>query len=84
MNVRELIAILQKEDPERIVICSCDAEGNGYSPLASASRAAYLAENTWSGEIGLEELTAEDRAAGYSEEDVCKKGVPALILQPVN
>ncbi len=84
MTVKQLIQALQKEDPNRLVVCSRDAEGNGYSPLDQIHRAAYLAETTWSGEVGLEKLTAADRRAGYSQEDVCKGGVPALILVPTN
>lgn len=84
MTVKQLIQALQKEDPNRLVVCSSDAEGNSYSPLYHIDRAAYLANTPWSGEVGLENLTAADRRAGYSEEDVCNGGVSALILVPTN
>lgn len=83
MTVRELIEFLQTEDPRRLVIIAKDAEGNGHSPLSSYWTGAYAADSTWSGEVGLEELTKEDKEAGYSEEDIIK-GVPALILAPTN
>lgn len=84
MKVSDLIALLQKEDPNRIVIMSTDGEGNYYSPLSSADTCAYRAETTWSGEVGLEEPTEEDKRSGYSEEDVLEGGEPALVLYPTN
>lgn len=84
MTVRELIEDLKKEDPDRLVICTPDAEGNGYSPVDGYSTGMYLAETTWSGEFGRELLTPEDREAGYTDEDVLSCGVPALCLYPTN
>lgn len=82
MTVRELLAQLQQEDPDRIVVMASDSEGNSHSPLARLWRGAYKAETTWSGEVGLEKLTKEDRDQGYCEDDVLK-GQPALVLRPV-
>jgi hypothetical protein len=84
MTVKELIAVLSKQDPARLVVLSRDAEGNGYSPLRGMSTGAYVADCPWSGEVGLEELTDGDRHAGYSEEDVKEDGVPCLVLSPAN
>ncbi len=83
MKVKELLEILSTVDPERLVIMAKDPEGNGYSPLSSYWEGAYVADTTWSGEVGLETLTEEDRKQGYSEEDV-KEGVKAIILTPTN
>jgi len=83
MTVRELIALLEKEDPERIVIMAKDPEGNGYSPLYGMWSGAYLAETTWSGQAGMEELTTEDIADGCTTEDIVD-GVPAIVLVSVN
>jgi len=83
MLVKELIEKLQKEDPDRIVIISRDSEGNGHSPLSRICLGAYAATTSWYGEVGLDELTEEDRKAGYSEEDVIE-GERAIILCPVN
>lgn len=84
MTVKQLIKLLQAEDPNRIVIMSSDSEGNSYSPLSSVATAAYRADTTWSGEIGLEKLTAADKKAGYTDEDVLEGGKSALILKPTN
>jgi len=84
MKVKQLIAALSKENPERLVVCSCDAEGNGHSPLDQIYRAAYAAETTWGGYIGLEKLTAKNRRAGYAECDVLRDGIPAIVLVPTN
>ncbi len=83
MKVKELIKLLRKEDPDRIVIMAKDAEGNDYSPLSSFWTGAYKAETTWYGEVGLEILTEKDKKQGYTEEDVLD-GKKALILCPVN
>lgn len=77
MTVAELIALLQEEDPEALVVCSRDAEGNGYSLLADVA-APY---NYDTGEIGFAELTPELEAQGYTEEDLLD-GVPAVVLYP--
>ena len=84
MTVKELIEALSKEDPNRIIVMSRDAEGNGYSPLADWWLGAYKAETTWSGEVGLEKLDETAKTAGYGEEDVIADGTPAIILCPVN
>ena len=80
MKVKELIAMLQAEDGERIVVLPSHGE---YSPLSSLSIGAYGAETTWYGRFGLERLTDEDRKRGYCDEDVVE-GVPALVLYPIN
>ena len=84
MTVRELIDILQNEDPNRIVIMARDSEGNGYSPLRNFWIGAYQPDSTYSGEVGMERLTKEDEDDGYTEEDVIEGGQPALILTPTN
>ena len=84
MTVKELIADLQQEDGDRLVVMASDGEGNKYSPLSAYDTGAYTPESTWSGEVGLEKLTPELEKQGYSEEDVAEDGVPALILYPVN
>lgn len=83
MKVKELIKLLEKEDENRIVIMSSDGEGNSFSPLCDISTGAYLADSSYSGEVGLEKLTPEAIKDGYTEEDVIK-GEKALILYPTN
>ena len=82
MTVRELIAKLNKIDPDRIVVMSSDSEGNNYSPLSGMWTGAYRAENTYRGEVGLESLTEDTIEAGYTDDDVVD-GKPALILTPI-
>lgn len=84
MKIKHLIAKLQKEDPERLVVLARDSEWNGFSPLGALDRGAYHAESRWNGSIGLDKLTAADRRAGYTDEDVDPGGVPALVLSPKN
>lgn len=84
LRVKDLIKLLQDEDQDRIVVMSKDGEGNGYSPFSGLSTAAYVADSTWSGEIGLEKLTEADKKAGYSEEDVKHGGEKAIVLWPTN
>lgn len=84
MKVKELKRLLEKIDDNYIVIMSKDAEGNGFSPLDELEDSrCYLADSTWSGEIGFKVLTPELKKEGYSEEDVID-GEPALILWPTN
>ena len=83
MTVKELRELLSEYEDDRVVVLASDAEGNNYSPCCGGWSGSYLAYSTWSGEMGLEKLTDEDREAGYSEEDVIN-GVPALCLRPVN
>lgn len=84
MTVAGLIELLKTQDPNRLVILSSDGDGNSYSPLDGCSTVAYRADTTWSGETGLETLTKEDIARGFTEEDLIEDGVPALILHPIN
>ncbi len=86
MTVTELIAELQAvDDGNRQVILSRDAEGNSYSPLyRKLTIGAYCPVSPYGGEIGLEELTDEDREMGYGEEDIIRDGQPAIILYPTN
>ena len=76
MKVRELIEELQAVDPDMLVVLQEDAEGNGYSPLAGAEPAYYVATSTWSGDVyGQEDIDSGEAPDG---------GQTALILWPVN
>ena len=84
MTVKQLIKELEKMDQDRIVVLSCDPEGNEYSKLHDIETGMYLPLGKYRGEIGLEELTPELIEVGYSEEDVIseKDGVKAVVLWP--
>lgn len=63
-----------------------DSEGNGHSPLAGSWLAVYVPNSTWSGAVYMRELTEQDLADGYTEEDMYDgtDGVPAVVLTPTN
>ncbi len=85
MTVGDLIDLLMKHDPKRLVVLQKDAEGNGFSPCSGMWPGAYVAETTWYGEVHLDELTEEDRADGFDECDLAPEGAePCLVLRPVN
>lgn len=81
MKVRELRELLVDAGDDDEVILSRDAEGNGYSPLDGGWKAIYVPR---SGNVYLRELDEEDRANGYTDEDLYhgSKGVPAFVLTP--
>ena len=83
MTVQELIDELKKvKNKKRIVILQKDPEGNGFSPADDGvdSNAVWDEENE---EIGKEKLTAADRKAGLSVDDV-RDGEPAVVLWPTS
>jgi hypothetical protein len=82
MNVKEFIELLQKEDPERLVILQGDSEGNNFSPILDIWTGAYKAYSEYDGDAKAEKLTESMRVRGYTIEDVITDGVPALILAP--
>ena len=84
MNVKELKEILNEFDDNDLVVMSKDSEGNRYSPLFTTEEISYAADSTWSGEVGIRELTKEHIEIGYSEEDLVENGVNAIALYPVN
>lgn len=86
MKVRELRELLAGAGDDDEVVLAKDAEGNGYSPLAGGWAALYVPESTWSGDVYLRELDAEDREQGYTEEDLYdgEDGQLAFVLTPTN
>lgn len=79
MTVLQLIKALQKHDPKRLVVMASDPEGNSFDSLRQLSTAAYDPRTR---EIGLEELTPEMTALGYTEDEVMSCGKAALVLYP--
>lgn len=85
MKVKDLIEKLQACNPESEVICQKDSEGNDYSPLAGIdNKAIYLAETTWHGTVYSLNWTAAQCCLDDEKWEEMKKGIPALILYPVN
>lgn len=85
MKVKELIKLLQKANPESIVIMAKDGEGNYFSPLhdIDLENNTYEADSTWSGEVRLKTLTDDLKKHGYTEEDV-GDGEDCVVLNPIN
>ena len=81
MDVKQLRKLLKGIDGKKVVIMAKDAEGNNFCPLREIDEECNY--STYSGEIGLAELTPDLRQQGYTNEDVLE-GQPALILWPVN
>ena len=81
--VKDFLARLAELEPDEKkrgnlpIVLSSDPEGNHYVKLSSMELMGFDAEDQ---EVGILELTEEDKAAGYSEEDV--RGTPAIVLWP--
>lgn len=73
MCLRELIKALTELPQDAIVILQKDAEGNGYSPCVGAEESRYEPDSTWSGSVLHEE-----------DEDYATRGVPCVVIWPVN
>lgn len=84
-TVKDLIRVLQMEDPDRVVLISKDAEGNGFLPLATIYTASCrVPDDEGEGEeikTGLERLTDDLRRQGFTSEDILQ-GEPAVVLVP--
>ncbi len=83
-TVGELIDWLATQPRYRIVVMSRDAEGNGFSPLADAGDAMYVAESTWAGDVypTPEDIAGDDR---YTAEDEAPGGaIRVVVLGPTN
>lgn len=65
MKIKELIELLEKKNPDDIVVLSRDEEGNGFTKASELSEAIYH-----DGEIYLRELTDDLYNIGYSEDDL--------------
>lgn len=85
MNVKELIELLNSvEDKDRLVIIQKDSEGNNFSPFENIWTGTYEPYTSWSGRVGLDELTEEDIKEGFTEDDIIDNGTKALFLYPIN
>ncbi len=85
MKVKELIRLLERENPESEVIIQKDAEGNGYSPLSEVDgNAVYIPESTWSGNVYSLEWSADDACMTDEEWAEINKKLHCVVLAPVN
>lgn len=86
MKVKDLIELLQLQDPEDIVVLSKDAEGNDFSPLEECSISRkYIPETTWSGAICFRTAEEALRTEEIEDlEDFPEEGINCIVLWPVN
>lgn len=86
MTVAELIGLLSKLEPDRVVVMSSDGEGNSYSPLSDLDERLYVPDSTWCGTVYMERKEDGAPPDGYDDED-CYDGTGgqrAVVLFPVN
>ena len=82
MKVYELIWRLLRCNPTDLVVIAKPGTGEG-SPVDSVEKEVYDAEETWWGNLGMRKITKEDRAMGYTEEDV-GQGEDCVVLWPIH
>ncbi len=81
MKVKQLIKLLQKQNPNREVLIATDSEGNSFEIITAIQPCAFC-DGEYGMETGLEKLTPALKKEGYSEEDLLEDGKPALVLWP--
>tara|TARA_R110000851_G_scaffold173052_1_gene319366 strand:+ start:1313 stop:1570 length:258 start_codon:yes stop_codon:yes gene_type:complete len=85
MKVTDLIAKLQKMDPDLEVIMQKDSEGNGYSPLSGIdANGIYIAESTYSGDVYDASWSAGDACMDDEEWAEILARPRTAIMFPVN
>lgn len=75
-TVKELIELLEKENPDRIVVMSIDGKGNQFSPLSDHTLGLYEPDHT--------SMTRRILPVGEINEDDGGPGTPAIVLWPSN
>ena len=83
MKVHELIEELFKCNPYDLVIVT-DHEGTNFEKLDDISKGSFEAyrPGSYNGEVKIRKLTDEDRAKGYTEEDV-GHGEDCVVIWPI-
>ena len=79
ITVKELISTLERLDGNAIVILAKDEEGNAFKPLSAVNEMGYAPEDEF---VYFRAITPELRAHGYTDEDVRKDAIPAVVLWP--
>jgi len=79
MQIKKLIAELQKLDGDLEVVLSSDEEGNSFSKLAEITGPMVYNNR----ETGFEKLTAGLVKAGYTEDDMMT-GEKCVVLYPTD
>jgi hypothetical protein len=85
MKVKELMRLLEKENPESEVILQKDSEGNGYSPLyAVDGDAVYVPASTYSGDVFSLEWSADEACMPEPAWEAMKQQPRCVVLAPTN
>ena len=82
MKVYQLIWELLKCNPTDIVVIVKHGTDTA-SPLSGVGKEMYDADSTWSGDLGMREIDDDDRAKGYTDEDL-GSGENCVTLWPIN
>ena len=83
MKVKELIDLLQNQDPEALIVMSKDSEGNAFRTFSDLCPGQYVAEGTWYGDFQSQEnIDNSDDLDCY--ELYGEKGVKSVCLWPTN
>lgn len=80
VTVKELIALLEKRDPDSVVILQEDSKGSFFSPLCGLYSGKYYTVNSWSGNVRVgnkpvNNLGRDSREGQYQH---------AVVLRPQN
>jgi len=83
MKVKALIKLLEKMDPDAVVILQSDPEGNGYSPLSADGVAEGNYDCEYDGaSFFFSEWTASDCAMDAEEFEEMRKLPAAIVFIP--
>ena len=85
MKVKDLIKLLQAEDPEAVVILQSDGEGNDYSPVRSIWTGKYVAASKHHGtayDLPEDDATPEDIEAYTEENDLSDYDYKSMLAAP--
>jgi hypothetical protein len=83
MKVKQLKLLLEKCNDDDVVVLATDEEGNRFSPLSDVEQG--MTYSHLYGTTAIQELTEDDIAQGFTEEDVSTdpNALPCIILYPV-
>lgn len=85
MKVKDLIELLQKENPDALVVCVSDSDSNFFSPLydvVGGEEQGYCPLSDVHGERRFRTLTPGLNQMGFTEDEVDREAIPALYLFP--
>lgn len=91
ITVKEMIVVLSKFDSNDIIIIPEDNMAENGSPLCEITNdMLYVADNSWSGELYIRELTSENIEEGFTTKDLYQwkpgdtPGKKCVVLWPIH